>query len=108
MGSSGPDYASDGTTLVDVIGAFEAQGYTGQFRAAGGGTIQCLTCREIISAEQAKADHLRRTEGASDPDDMTAVLAITCCHCGALGTVTLHYGAEASPEEAEALAALDR
>lgn len=104
--SSTPEYASDGTTLVEVIRRFEADGYTGQFAAVDGGRIRCFTCHQDSDADEVPLDALRRTEGASDPDDMVAVAALTCPHCDARGTVALKYGPDSSPEEAEVLGLL--
>lgn len=50
---------------------------------------------------------LRRLEGASDPDDMLAVVAVQCPECGRRGTVTLGYGPAASPPDGDVLRALD-
>lgn len=110
--SSTPEYASDGTTLVEVIRRFEADGYTGQFAAVGsaegaGGRVRCFSCHTTHRADEMQLDALRRTEGASDPDDMVAVAALTCSHCGAKGTVALKYGPEATVEESEVLRLLD-
>ncbi len=104
--SSTPEYASDGTTLVEVIRRFEVDGYTGQFAAVEGGRVRCFTCHQDSDAGEVTLDVLRRTEGASDPDDMVAVAALSCPHCGTKGTVALKYGPEASPEEAEVLGLL--
>lgn len=101
--SSTSEYASDGTTLVEVIGQLEADGYTGQFAAVEGGRVRCFTCHQDSDAEEVPLDFLRRTEGASDPDDMVAVVALTCPRCDAKGTVALKYGPEATIEEDEVL-----
>jgi hypothetical protein len=104
--ASSPEYASDGTTLVEVIRRLEAEGYVGQMAAAPGGTIRCFTCRQDSPATEVHLQSLRRTEGASDPDDMVAVAALICPRCGAKGTVALKFGPEASSEEVDALQAL--
>jgi hypothetical protein len=72
-----------------------------------GGMVVCFTCHERHRADEVHLDALRRTEGASDPDDMVAVAALTCPHCGAKGTVAFKYGPEATPEESEVLRLLD-
>lgn len=105
--SSTPEYASDGTTLIEVIRRFEADGYTGQFAAVEGGRLRCFTCHQDSDADEVPLDELRRMEGASDPDDMAAVAAVECPHCGTLGTVALKYGPDASPEEQEVLQQLE-
>ncbi len=105
--SSTPEYASDGTTLVEVIRRFEREGYTAQMAAEPGGLIRCFTCQRDSPAAEVHLEVLRRTEGASDPADMVAVAALACPRCGARGTVALKYGPDASPEEDEVLRQLD-
>ena len=106
--ASTPEYASDGTTLVEVVRRLEADGYTAQMAAAEGGLIRCFTCHQDSPAADVHLHALRRTEGASDPADMVAVAALVCPRCGAKGTVALKFGPEASPEEDEALHHLDK
>lgn len=105
--ASTPEYASDGTTLVEVIRHFEQEGYTAQMAAEEGGVIRCFACHQDSPASEVHLEVLRRTEGASDPADMVAVAALTCPRCGAKGTVALKYGPEASVEEEEVLLLLD-
>lgn len=107
MGASSGEYASDGTTLVEVIRRFEEDGFTAQMAAAEGGGIRCFACGVTSPATGVGLQVLRRTEGASDPDDMVAVAAVACPSCGAKGTVALKYGPDASPEEQEVLTTLD-
>jgi len=101
-----PGYASDGTTLVEVVGRFEAEGFVGQFASVPGGRLECLTCRAVVEASAVELGLLRRTEGASDPDDMVAVAGLVCPSCGARGTAALGYGPDAAPEDSDVLAAL--
>ena len=101
--ASGPDYSSDGETLKEIIDAFEADGYTGQFIAVEGGKVRCTKCRTEVDAATVELHALRRTEGASDPDDMAAVGALVCPSCGCKGTIVLRFGPEASFEDAEVL-----
>jgi hypothetical protein len=49
---------------------------------------------------------LRRLEGASDPDDMLAVVALECGVCGVSGTMVLGYGPAASDIDGDVLRAL--
>ena len=102
-----PRNATDATTLAEALRRFEAEGFTGQFAAREGALVMCFTCRTESPAGGVTLEGLIRTEGASDPDDMTAVAALVCPSCGARGTVALHFGAEASLEESEVLSALD-
>ena len=101
--ASGPDYSSDGTTVVEILQALEAAGYAGDFGAREEATVICFTCRKETPARDVPLEKLRRTEGASDPDDMVAVAAIVCPQCGTKGTLVLHFGAEATPAEDEVL-----
>jgi hypothetical protein len=105
--AANPEYASDGTTLVEVIRRFEADGYIAQMAAVDDGAIRCFACRTDSPAGDVHLDVVRRTEGASDPADMVAVAALRCPNCDALGTVALKYGPGATSEEAEVLALLD-
>ena len=61
-------------TLRRVLAELEAEGYRGQFGAREGGVVRCFTCRHEFAPEAASVETLRRLEGASDPDDMIAVL----------------------------------
>lgn len=100
--------APAGATLYDVVSRFDADGWTGQFQAAEAGIIRCLTCRREFPASGEHADEVARVEGVSDPDDMAAVVPVTCPHCGARGTFIAHYGPGASAEESDALLAFER
>ncbi len=101
------EYASDGTTLVEIIRLLEEKGYTAQMAPADDGTIRCFNCHQDSPADTVHLDQMCRTEGASDPADMVAVAAVRCPRCGAKGTVALKYGPGATPDEAEVLGLLD-
>lgn len=102
---------SDNTTLVDVLHRYETAGYTGQFGAAetsdGATGVRCFTCNTVAPPETVEVVSLRRLEGASDPDDMIAVVALQCPACGTCGTLALGYGPDSAPDEAELLLHLD-
>jgi hypothetical protein len=102
-----PGVARDASSIGAIVAAFEAEGFSGQFAVRSGGTVECLTCHLESPADTVPVEHLRRLEGASDPDEMMAIVAITCPRCGAEGTLLLGYGPTASPDDAEVLAALD-
>jgi len=93
--------------MSDALAQFEAEGYLAQMSAREGGLVLCLTCREETPAGEVSLQALIRTEGASDPDDMTAVAALVCPRCDAHGTVVLHYGPSATPEESDVLRELE-
>lgn len=95
--------AQDAQTLTEAVAALEAAGYTGQFRVLELARLQCLTCRREFAGTRAAIESLRRLEGASDPDDMLAVIALRCPECGALGSLVIGYGPDASLEESQLL-----
>jgi len=86
-----------------VIALFEKDGYTGQMAARPGGRLMCFTCHHESDVSDVEVEFLRRTEGASDPDDMLAVVALTCPRCATRGTVVLGYGPEVAEDDAEVL-----
>jgi hypothetical protein len=94
-------------TILDVLAELEAIGFTGQFMPREGGDVECLTCHRLSPADDTVFRHLRRLEGASDPDDMLAVVGLACPHCGAHGTAVLGYGPEASAVDTEVLELLE-
>jgi hypothetical protein len=93
-------------TLVGVLREMDDAGYTGQFAASPGGRVHCFSCGHEFGPEGASVETLRRLEGASDPDDMLAVLPVHCPVCDTRGTLVLAYGPEAPVEDSEVLAAL--
>jgi hypothetical protein len=106
----GMDYVpgeGEDETILDVLGELESRGFTGQFMPRDGGQVECLTCHRLSPADETVFRHLRRLEGASDPDDMLAVVGLACPHCGAQGTAVLGYGPEAAPVDTEVLTQLE-
>jgi hypothetical protein len=103
---SQPSTPKYGATLTEIIATLEAAGFTGQMAARADGAIQCLACRQESPANEFKLGAMRRTEGASDPADMLAVVGLTCPRCGTQGTAVLGYGPEAGPDDAEVLVRL--
>ncbi len=100
-------------TLLDVLGTLTCDGFTGQFMASApegetqAGRVECLSCHTLFAADVAEVSELHRLEGASDPDDMLAVVALTCPHCATRGALTLNYGPTATIEDSAALLSLD-
>lgn len=92
-----------GATLGEIMGTMDAAGFSGQMAARPGGVILCFTCRQESPAADFELQAQRRTEGASDPADMLAIVGLVCPRCGARGTVVLGYGPEADPDDAEVL-----
>jgi hypothetical protein len=94
-------------TILDVLNELESLGFTGQFMPREGGQVECLTCHRLSPADDTVFRHLRRLEGASDPDDMLAVVGLACPHCRAQGTAVLGYGPEAAAVDTEVLVLLE-
>jgi hypothetical protein len=100
--------ARDASSINDVIAAFEGEGFHGQFGSAEHGEVQCFTCKHRSPAEAMAVEHLRRLEGASDPDEMLAIVALTCPNCQTRGTLTLNYGPVATVEDDLVLRGLEQ
>jgi hypothetical protein len=96
----------DAQTLAEVLREFEAEGYAVQLVAEEGGTVHVSHREEHVDAAGLVVDHARRTEGASDPDDMELVVAARLPD-GTRGTLVLGYGPVASSADADVLAKLD-
>lgn len=93
-------------TLAGVLAQLEGEGYAGHLRVAGP-DIVCGTCSSVLAPEDVMVHRFRRLEGASDPDDMLAVVGAACPGCGTDGTLVLGYGPTADPDHAAVLARLD-
>src|SRR5688500_4933922 len=92
-----------GTTLTEVLAGYADGGFTGSFTAVEGGNVECHQCNSRSNGSRVKMSSLRRMEGASDPDDMVAVVAIECPSCAAKGTLVLGFGPTASEEDSDVL-----
>ena len=97
---------ADASSLGEVLATLEAAGFGGQMAARPGGRLLCVSCHQETPAADLPVEALGRTEGASDPDDMLAVVGVTCPHCATKGTAVLGYGPEATAEDAEVLVRL--
>ena len=97
---------TDSNTLGELLANFEVEGYRTQMTARPGGYVLCTSCHQESAAEDMGVDGLERTEGASDPDDMLAVVAVVCPVCDAQGALVLGYGPHANEDDAEVLARL--
>ena len=93
-------------TLLEVLARFTEQGWSSQFAARAGGIVECESCRHPMPAVEVPVLELRRLEGASDPDDMLAVVAVECANCGLRGSLVLNYGPTATEEDASVLLGL--
>lgn len=97
---------SDNTTLTEVLAGYEASGFDASFSVIVGGIVECNSCGSTLAARRYTIHSLRRLEGASDPDDMIAVVAVTCPVCSAQGVIVLGFGPMASAEDSDVLKCL--
>jgi hypothetical protein len=95
-----PGVPSDHTTLSAVLDDYAAAGFGGQFEVTSESAITCTTCGQESAPADLVMSGMRRLEGASDPDDMLSVVAVSCPGCQAGGTLVLGFGPAASPTEA--------
>jgi hypothetical protein len=101
-----PGAPSDNTTAVAEIDGLREQGYGADFVVGERGVVRCTSCRHEEQPGDLDVDVFRRLEGASDPDDMSVILAITCRECGTKGIVMVGYGPNASADEGDLLLAV--
>jgi hypothetical protein len=97
---------SDNTTLTDVLAGYVDAGFSSSFAAQEGGVVRCDTCGSELDPNRILMRSLRRLEGASDPADMLAVVALECGVCNASGTMVLGYGPAAADADSDVLRAL--
>jgi hypothetical protein len=98
---------SDNTSLVAVLAGYADAGFESSFGSEEeDGSVRCDTCGAHLDPASIQMRSLRRLEGASDPDDMMAVVALECSVCGAAGTMVLGYGPMASAADSDVLRAL--
>jgi DNA-directed RNA polymerase subunit RPC12/RpoP len=100
--------ARDPRGLDEILAALSADGFVCSMTPLAGGDVRCGECGQESPAGDFEVESLRRTEGASDPGDMSAIAAITCPRCGARGAAVLRFGPEAGEADEDVLAALDR
>jgi hypothetical protein len=102
-----PAAPSDNDTLTSVLQAYVDNGYAANMTVTDDGLLRCPTCRNEVPPDNTCLHALRRMEGASDPADMLAVLALECPKCGALGTAVVHYGPDSTEGEVTVLLAVE-
>jgi hypothetical protein len=102
------DAPQDPRGLDEILAALSGDGFSSSMTALAGGDVRCGECGEASPAGDFALRTLRRTEGASDPGDMSAVAALTCPRCSARGTAVLRFGPEAGEADEDVLAGLDR
>jgi hypothetical protein len=97
---------SDETTLTEVLEAYAQGGFVSSFVVTDSAQLECIECGTVSEPESVSMSSLRRLEGASDPDDMVAVVALTCPACNSKGTVVLGFGPMATPQDSDVLKSL--
>jgi hypothetical protein len=109
-GGGDPGYESgvpSDRTLVEVLDALKAEGFTEDVRVTSEGQLCCRTCGHCVHPRDMHLLALRRIEGASDPGDMAAVLGLQCPGCRAKGVAVVRYGPEAGPGDVVVLQHLE-
>jgi hypothetical protein len=86
-----------------VLAGYADAGFDSSFSVLPGSRLECLSCRQLSPAGMITMTSLRRMEGESDPDDMVAIVAVTCPACGERGTLVLGFGPAATAEDADVL-----
>lgn len=93
-------------TMTERMNELQAGGWTSSLDAEEGG-IRCDTCGQTTAPEDASVDQVFRFEGASDPDDLAALYALTPA-CGHQGLLVTHYGPGTPTETADVVTRLPR
>lgn len=98
-----PSVPSDNTTLTDILDAFDEGGFDHAIEVGEDATLICRTCGYTDAPSHFSMHTMRRLEGASDPDDMMAVIGVECPVCQSKAAVILQYGPMAPAEHAVVL-----
>lgn len=88
---------------MSVLEELRSLGFTGDMFVTSSARVRCGSCRHEADPSQLELHAIRRIEGASDPADEAAVLALACTVCGLRGTAVVRFGPEASREDDEVL-----
>lgn len=88
-------------TILDIDREYAESGFDVDFFVTPDSMLNCSACSSLVSPDHVEVHSVRRLEGASDPSDMRAVIALICPVCSARGTAILRFGPEAQPEENE-------
>ena len=92
--------APTAATLIEVVEAAKQRGIGAEFALAGS-DVNCNACGSDSPPDAMRREWVHRLEGASDPDEMLTVSALTGPACGAQGLLILPYGPAADESEAE-------
>lgn len=83
-----------------VVAEWREAGYTRQFTVVEGGRVGMQDGDETFAPDELSIDHLHRYEGVTNPGDEELLVALSSPDGDVKGTLTLAYGAYASPDEA--------
>ena len=107
-GGTGSQPARDPAGLDEILAQFASDGFSCSMTPLAGGSVRCGECSQTSPAGDFEVAALRRTEGASDPGDMSSVVAVTCPRCGSKGNLVLRFGPEAGEADDDVMTALGR
>ncbi|MDQ2678525.1 MAG: hypothetical protein M3Y51_07245 [Actinomycetota bacterium] len=94
-------------TLVGAMASLRALGYTSSFLATDDGRLSCSECSASLDPAVMEIDYTIRFEGASNPDDESILLGISCpANCDCQGVYTTGYGPSAGVRDGRVLRAL--
>src|SRR5262249_25580115 len=79
--------AAGNATLEEVLEAYATDGFAGAMVFVDDCQLRCTTCRTVSPANTLTFTSIRRMEGASDPADMLAVVAVRCPACSTGATL---------------------
>jgi hypothetical protein len=96
-----PGVPSDNTTLLEVLAEYGDAGYGADVFCLPEAVLRCGRCGMAQRARRWHLDAMRKLEGASDPADTQAVLALHCPNCHRGGTAVIHLGADADTTTVE-------
>jgi hypothetical protein len=90
-------------TETETIEALRAEGFTHEFFIVDDG-VRCPDCGSATLAPEAVTiEEVHRFEGASDPDDMSIVFAVSDGPCGMKGVLVSAFGPEVDGPLADVL-----
>ncbi|MBK5287353.1 MAG: hypothetical protein JJE46_02685 [Acidimicrobiia bacterium] len=82
-------------TMLEATARLRDAGYTVDFSATDDGYLQCGACGTAHDPATMTIDEVVRFEGASNPDDESMLLALSC-DCGQPGLYVTAFGPNAS------------
>jgi hypothetical protein len=94
-------------TLSEVIAAWQAEGYTGNWYASGDQLLRCNESCLDADPSEVTVERRMRFEGQSDPDDEVILFALSAPD-GRKGLYSTAYGPSMPAEDAAVIAKLTR